>query len=150
MPISLLTLCAPLVLSTAPTHELAGIRWHSGTWEQALDRAASEERMLWVELWFEGCGWCHKLHTETFVDEDVIASLNRAVCVDVDAQSALGKRLSEQYGVKGFPAMLAFTPDGEIEDAVFGFIPAANLVVEHARIEKGEKTLGEQPTPRRR
>jgi uncharacterized protein YyaL (SSP411 family) len=55
--------------------------------EEALERAAREDRPLLVSIGYSSCHWCHVMERESFEDPDTAAVMNDSfVCVKVDRE----------------------------------------------------------------
>jgi thioredoxin-related protein len=46
------------------------------TWEQAIALNEKEPKKLFVDLYTDWCGWCHKLDQTTFIDSHVVKAMN--------------------------------------------------------------------------
>ena len=94
------------------------IQWSS--WgEEALERARTENKLLYVSIGYFACHWCHVMHKESFLDKEVAKRLNEnyiPVKVDRELNPVLDKRLIEfvsvTNGVAGWPLNVFITPDG--------------------------------------
>lgn len=88
----------------------ANIDWQA--WSPALfERAAAEERFVFLYLEAVWCHWCHVMQRETFRDASVKDALDThylAARVDHDAHPALANR----YRAWGWPALIFLAPDG--------------------------------------
>ena len=55
--------------------------------EEALARAASEDKPLLVSIGYSACHWCHVMAHESFEDDEIAALMNeRFVCIKVDRE----------------------------------------------------------------
>ena len=109
-----------LVLATASADET----WMTD-FNAALAKAKAEKKPLLVD--FTGsdwCGWCIKLDKEVFSKDAFKTFANtELVLVEIDfpnrkkqskALKAQNKELAKKYGIRGFPTILLFSPDGEV------------------------------------
>jgi uncharacterized protein YyaL (SSP411 family) len=54
---------------------------------EALDRAAAEDKPLFVSIGYSACHWCHVMEHESFEDPDTAALMNELfVCIKVDRE----------------------------------------------------------------
>ncbi|TDJ66765.1 MAG: DUF255 domain-containing protein [Planctomycetota bacterium] len=118
------------------------IEWFEGTYQAALDRAAAEERLVFIDFWTDWCRWCDRLHAETYAADSVVAELQDVVCITVDAESESGAALARRFGVRKYPTLLVVNGSGEPEDKLGGFLHAPTLVAELRRVKRGEWTIG--------
>jgi len=93
--------------------------------EQAQKEAAARNLPILVDFsGSDGCGWCIKLDKEVFsksefkeyAEENVVLFLadfpqRKELPATVKAQN---EKLSNQYGVRGFPTVLLLDADGEV------------------------------------
>jgi uncharacterized protein YyaL (SSP411 family) len=102
------------------------LRQHAGNpvdwypWgEEALARAAAEDKPLFVSVGYAACHWCHVMAHESFEDPDVAAHLARSfVSVKVDREerpdldAIYMAAVLAQNGSGGWPMSVFCTPDG--------------------------------------
>jgi len=55
--------------------------------EEALERAKTENKMIFLSVGYAACHWCHVMERESFVDEEIAKLLNENfVCIKVDRE----------------------------------------------------------------
>jgi len=114
-------------IDTVSTHETASLDWEK-SWDSAFSRAKTEGKPVLVTFEAEWCVWCKKLESTTYRDSAVmslIADSMVAVTLDVDNE---GRELSDDYGVQSLPAVLVFSPDGEEQGRINGYLPPGQFV----------------------
>ena len=133
----------PLVAAQDARDEAApgAIEWFEGTYQAALDRAAAEEALVFIDFWTDWCRWCDRLHAETYSADSVVAELRGVVCITVDAESERGAALARRFGVRKYPTLLVVNKSGDPEDKLGGFLHAPTLVAELRRVKRGECTI---------
>jgi thioredoxin-related protein len=80
------SLCIVLVLlfSFSPNSE-SSVQWL--TFEQALERAKTEKRPIFIDVYTDWCGWCKVMDKNTFNDPEVSKLLNtKFYAVKFDAE----------------------------------------------------------------
>ncbi|MEZ4278859.1 MAG: thioredoxin domain-containing protein [Myxococcota bacterium] len=98
-------------------------RWNPVDWHpwgrEALERAAREERPLFVSIGYSACHWCHVMERESFEDPAIAARLAAEfVCIKVDREER--PDVDQIYmdaalklnGHGGWPLNAFCTPDG--------------------------------------
>lgn len=103
------------------------IQW-AGTWDAALFRARSEERVVLVTFYADWCMWCKKLENTTLADGAVASFLAKntvPVRLDVDGD---GRELSDEYDVDGLPTVLVISSDGTELGRISGYLPPAGFL----------------------
>ncbi|MCH8891535.1 MAG: thioredoxin domain-containing protein, partial [Myxococcales bacterium] len=87
---------------------------------EALDRAAAEDKPLFVSIGYSACHWCHVMERESFEDADTAALMNKLfVCIKVDREER--PDLDQIYldavmrmaGHGGWPLTVFCKPGGE-------------------------------------
>ncbi|MYD46653.1 MAG: thioredoxin family protein [Gammaproteobacteria bacterium] len=115
-----------LCLSSCSQVETAiGIDFFHGTFEEALQLADEEEKLVFVDVYTSWCGPCKVMSQTVFPDEEVGEYFNaRFVSYKLDAEDMDidGPRISNTYDVRAYPTLLFLNPDGtEIGRGVSGY-----------------------------
>jgi uncharacterized protein len=86
--------------------------------EQALERAAAEDKPLLVSIGYSSCHWCHVMERESFEDPRTAALMNEAfVCVKVDREerpdvdALYMEAVQSMTGQGGWPLNVFLTPE---------------------------------------
>ena len=105
------------------------IKWVE--WEEGLQEAVNEEKILLVHIYADWCGWCKRMDANTFTDTDVIDKIsNYFVPVKINPADDKKYQISEQeLNGQQFVSL--------ITDNNFRGYPATTLII-----------LNEQGTPR--
>jgi len=122
------TLAIPGVVRAAGPIEAAssgGIAW-AESWEAAVEEAQVEGRVVMVDFYATWCGWCKRLDRETYVDPRVVERSRLLVAVKVDGEKR--SDLARQYGVRAYPTIGFFDPNGRPIQVVPGYQPADAFV----------------------
>ncbi len=98
-------------------HASNPVDWHP--WgDEAFERAAREDRPVFLSIGYSTCHWCHVMERESFDDEEVARLLNATfVCVKVDREER--PDLDQHYmavcqaltGTGGWPLTVVLTPE---------------------------------------
>ncbi|MFI4990081.1 MAG: thioredoxin domain-containing protein [Solirubrobacterales bacterium] len=86
--------------------------------EQALRRAAEQDKPLLVSIGYSSCHWCHVMERESFEDERTAALMNEEfVCVKVDREerpdvdALYMEAVQSMTGQGGWPLNVFLTPE---------------------------------------
>lgn len=115
-----------LVLSSySHADSSSGIDFFKGTFEEALELAEQEEKLVFVDVYTTWCGPCKVMSETVFPDQEVGEYFNsRFISYKLDAEdeSIDGPRISNAYDVGAYPTLLFLKPDGfEIGRGVAGY-----------------------------
>lgn len=105
----------------------AGIAFVTTGFEEALDRARAENRLVLVDVYTDWCGWCKKLDREVFADARVASAAKDLVAVRVNAEKG-GEKVAERFDVQGYPTVLFVDGSGRVVKRVEGFVDAAEML----------------------
>lgn len=116
----------------ATTTELAPqLEWPA--FPDALEAAASSERIVLVDVWSRTCGWCRKQQEEVYTQPDLQAFLlenfelgRLDIDQDSDTLSYRGYTMSSQmlsagFGATATPTTIFLEPDGQYITRLQGF-----------------------------
>lgn len=92
--------------------------------EKALDRAAKQDRIIFIDFCTAWCGACRKLDEDTWSDGKVIEQLKKkTIPLKLDADK--DQRLRDKYQIEAYPTLLFLNSDGSILARIVGYqIPA--------------------------
>ena len=86
--------------------------------EEALGRAAAEDRPILLSIGYSACHWCHVMERESFEDEDTARLMNeRFVCIKLDREerpdidSIYMEACQAMTGAGGWPLNVFLTPE---------------------------------------
>lgn len=71
------------------------------------------------------CVWCNRLRSEVLVDPSVLDLLQHFTLVEIDVTR--NEEEARQYRLRGVPAILILSADGDVKAGVSGFVTASEL-----------------------
>ena len=99
-------------------HKDNAVDWYP--WRQeAFDRAASEDKPIFLSIGYSTCHWCHVMAHESFEDPEVAALLTDFVCIKVDREerpdidAVYMAACQALTGSGGWPLTVCMTPRQE-------------------------------------
>lgn len=121
-----------------PLAEEQGIQFLNISWEEALQKAQAENKLIFVDFYASWCGRCKRLKENTFPDPEVGMLFNEIfINLAFDIEKAEGKALAEKYDVRRHPTLLFVNGQGEVVEQATGFHNTRRL------IQLGQSTLTE-------
>lgn len=130
LTLGLLTLTASFLVADEKNKK-ESIAWLE--FENAVTTAKKERRLLVVDFYTDWCGWCKVMDRDTYANAKVIKYAKaRLVMAKVNAESSALTRyqdqsltyqqLAQSFGVRGYPATVFISPEGEFLTLLSGFI----------------------------
>jgi thiol:disulfide interchange protein DsbD len=98
--------------------------------EDALARAAAEQRPVFIDFEAEWCLPCREMDHTTFRDPGVVRA-SRALAMlraDVTEQDEAAETLMRRFQVVGVPTYIVLGPDGQERWRQVGYVPAPELL----------------------
>jgi thiol:disulfide interchange protein len=105
--------------------------------DEALVRAGSEKKLVFVDVYADWCTWCTKMDEDVFVDSRVQSALLAFVPIKVDADKGGGRAVANRYRVSGLPAYLLIDGDGNVVGRFDGYWPVEPFLAKLGRAAGG-------------
>ena len=117
-----------------------GIRFHEGSFDEALVRAKQEKKLIFIDFYTEWCGPCKWMSMNVFNRSDVGDFFNKNfVCCKIDAEKE-GKELAIKYKVQAYPTLLFLDSKGEVISKAIGKLESLQLIESGKTAISGDKT----------
>jgi len=95
----------------------------------AQKKAKEKNALIFVDLFADWCGWCHKMEEEVFPAEAFQKATENKVLLRLNTEDAgEGTKVSQQFGVTSLPTFLLLTPNGTVAGVIRGYYPAGEFV----------------------
>lgn len=108
--------------SGSKTEKEAGIQFHDGNWEEALQKAKEEEKPVFLDISASWCGPCKMLKSRTFPNDEVGKFYNaNFINVAVDGEKGEGIELARKFKIRGYPTLIYLNSNGEVIAQTAGF-----------------------------
>ncbi|MEZ4650606.1 MAG: DUF255 domain-containing protein [Candidatus Eisenbacteria bacterium] len=101
------------------------IEW-AATFDQALEQARTEKKIIMVDFFTHWCHWCKVLDEKTYSDPRVVEASRAMVNVKVNAGTYVD--IAKKYGVSAYPTVAFLKPDGSLRMSVRGFRPPESFL----------------------
>ncbi len=110
-----------LVLFLATSVQAGGIDFFQGTWEEALEKAKKEDKLIFVDAYTTWCGPCKRMSKQVFPQEAVGEFYNKNfVSMKIDMEKTPGKKFQRKYPVSAFPTLYYIDGDGKVAHVTKG------------------------------
>lgn len=98
-------------------------------WEEVFQEAKSQDKIVFVDVYTDWCGYCHKLDKEVYTNQTVIDFFeSQFINIKFDAETEFGYRKAAQYQVDGYPTLLFLTANEDVYQEIGGFVPSPTLM----------------------
>jgi len=113
-----------------------GIEFFHGTWEETLEKAKKEDKIIFVDSYTTWCGPCRRMQNNVFPKKAAGDFYNKNfINVKMNMETQEGMKFGLTYPVGAYPTLQFIAPDGKI---VFSKVGGQKL---DGFIELGKKVL---------
>ncbi len=116
-----------------------GIVEFEGSHAEALAKAKTEGKMVFVDCYTQWCGPCKLMAKEVFPRKDVGEYMNpRFVFQKMDMEAGEGPGLGKKFGIKAYPTYIIFDGDGKELYRFEGYMAAEQFIARiSGAVDKG-------------
>ncbi len=115
--------------SCSKPHTRHGVDFFTGTWEEAVEKARSSGKHIYIDAYTKWCGPCKEMERDVYTESAVADYMNRHfVCMKLDAEEGEGLRMAMKYRVRVFPTHLIFNSDGDLRFRATSGMPAERFL----------------------
>ena len=116
-----------------------GINFFNGNLQDALKKAKSENKLVFVDFMATWCGPCKALATKVFPDQEIGDYFNaHFVCVQIDVDKE--KDIARKYQIQAMPTLVFMNNNGKAITRVTGATSKTRL------LKKAKEATGELPS----
>lgn len=138
-----------LYLVLAPS-AFAGEKWLKSL-DEAQKEAKSRNELIFVDMFAQWCGWCHRMEQEVFPSEAFQKVTDKMVLLRLNTEDGKeGTKYAQDFQVYNLPTFLILTPDLSLAGTIRGYNPApqfaqliSSTLTQYADFKK---RLSEEPT----
>ncbi len=115
----------------------------------AQARAKAKKQLIFVDLFAQWCGWCHKFEAEVVPTEEFKKATENMVLLRVDTEDrGDGTALAQKFQISTLPTFLILNSDMTVVGTMRGYAPAPQFVKKIAetinRYELFRKTVKQE------
>lgn len=112
-----------------PENKESGVIFYDGTWQQALDKAKAENKLIFLDAYASWCGPCKLMKARVFPNEEVGSYFNNNfINVKFDMEKGEGRILASTYNVKAYPSLLFIDYNGNVKRKAIGYHTSDELI----------------------
>ncbi|MCW3124599.1 MAG: thiol:disulfide interchange protein precursor, partial [Bacteroidetes bacterium] len=102
---------------------------HEIAFQEALDKAKREGKLVFMDCYTSWCGPCKRLAATVFTDSSVGEYFNNNyINVKFDMEKGEGTSLATRYQITAYPTLLWIDPNGSVKHKVVGGLDVAGLI----------------------
>lgn len=117
------------IIELNPEMESKGIDFFPGSWNEALELAEKENRLIFLDAYASWCGPCKSMRMNVFPERKVGEYFNEHfINVKIDMEKGEGADLSIKYGVRAYPSLYFIDHNGEVKISAIGYHNANQLI----------------------
>ncbi len=120
-----------------------GINWQKGNFESILNKAKSEKKLVYVDIFTTWCGPCKQMDAEVFTNPDVGKMFNENfICYKIDGEKGEGKDLVEYFELESYPTSMFVDTEWNVVLKLEGFRPKERLLEAAGKVKVRNKISG--------
>lgn len=118
------------------------IRFEQGTWAEALSKAKTTNKLVFLDAYTSWCGPCKWMAKNTFTNPEVAAYFNaHFVNVSMDMEKGEGPEIAKTYNVSAYPTLIFVDGEGSVVNLAIGALDGPSF------LELGQKVVGGEVSP---
>ena len=120
----------------------AQVSFQSGTFQQMLEKAKTENKILMVDFFTDWCKWCVELEMKVYSDPQVASYANtNFINYKIDAEKGEGIELAKKYKIPGYPTIVFLKSDGSEVDRIVGYFHSDKFLAIIKDYNSGKNTF---------
>ncbi|PJZ69635.1 thiol:disulfide interchange protein [Leptospira perolatii] len=101
------------------------VLWETSV-EEAFQKAKSEGKPIFIDVYADWCGYCKTLKNEIYPRKEVQAELSKFVLLSLDGDRF--PNLKRKYDISGYPTLLFLDKNGSLTEKIAG-MPDSRMIV---------------------
>ena len=97
--------------------------------DEAQKEAKANNQLIFVDMFAQWCGWCHRMEQEVFPSEAFQKATEKMVLLRLNTEDGKeGTRYAQDFEVYNLPTFLILAPDLSLAGMIRGYNPAPQFV----------------------
>lgn len=119
-----------------------GIDFFHGTFEEAIELAKKEHKVIFMDAYATWCGPCKRMSKDVFTKKEVGDFYNKHfINLKMDMEKGDGPKLASKYKVSAYPTLIFIDEEGEVVNLSKGALPPDRfLALGKATLSKYDKS----------
>lgn len=131
LKLTIATFALLMFASIGTSVQAQGIEFFKGTFDQALEKAEQEGKLVFMDAYTTWCGPCRMMANNAFPNAEVGAYFNKHfVNLKMDMEKGEGPMLARKYRVVAYPSLFFLKSDGSVAHRAVGAKNANQLIAE--------------------
>jgi thiol-disulfide isomerase/thioredoxin len=120
-----------------------GIQWQTGSFENILNKAKSQKKLIYVDIYTTWCTPCKQMDAEVFTNANVGKFFNdNFINYKIDGEKGEGKDLVEYFELESYPTSMFIDGDWNVIQKLEGFRPVERLLESAEKMKERGKISG--------
>lgn len=99
------------------------------SWTTAQKAAKDSQKLVFVDLYADWCGWCKRMEQEVFPSQAFQNATDSMILLRLNTEDgADGSKFAHEFGISTLPTFLLMAPDGIIAGVIHGYAPSEEFV----------------------
>lgn len=129
-----------ILLAATLVAKAQGVHFENLTLQEALAKAASENKLVFLDCYTSWCAPCKEMSNQEFPKKEAGDYFNpRFVNIKLDIEKGEGIEIAKKYQIKTVPTFLLLQPDGTVCHTIIGSAPIQTFI-DKFRAYFGEET----------
>ena len=95
----------------------------------AQKAATADNKMIFVDLFAQWCGWCHKFEADVYPSDEFQKATSKMVLLRLDTEDgADGTAFAQRYQISSLPTFVVLNHDMTVVGLIRGYAPAPEFV----------------------
>ena len=120
-----------------------GIQWQTGSFESILNKAKTQKKLIYVDIYTTWCTPCKQMDAEVFTNTNVGKFFNdNFINYKIDGEKGEGKDLVDYFELESYPTSMFIDGDWNVIQKLEGFRPVEKLLESAEKMKERGKISG--------